>query len=107
MATFNKNSIEEQLNKLKEQKERKEQGFDYSIKEAFGKTVDIKVEDAISPKESSAKAIDSNPFVRKISLEELINSSRVLKGEQPIAYEKKTPFIAKEKDINTPSLAKK
>lgn len=98
---------DEQIRKLKEIKEKKENGQEYRLddipmtqREQKNKTVKtngVKYE----------KAAENNPYIRKISLDELIDISREMKGEKPLGREKKTPFVSKEMEMKTPEMDKK
>lgn len=95
----------EHINKLKEVKEKRQQGIDIDAgeleppkteREAKNETIRIK----------SGEGLENNPFVRKISLEELINALRAERGEKPLSREKRTPFIKRDKEINALAMDK-
>ena len=56
---------EEYIAKLKEEREKREQGLDYSVPNLHGEQ-----------KEKSSEKGENNPFVRRISLDEIIDISR-------------------------------
>jgi hypothetical protein len=108
-SSSSKSKWDEQIQNLKEQKEKKEQGLDYSINGSITTNREKRQQQkaVVRPVETKAEEKKTvNPYVRKISLEELIDISREMKGEPKHIPEKKTPFISKEKEIGTPQLSK-
>jgi hypothetical protein len=103
-----KSKWDEQIKKLREQKEKKEQGLEYIVDSSITTSREKRVQRAepkVSVPKTEVKA-NANPYVRRITLDELINISRQKKGEPQKAPERKTPFISKEKEISTPQLSK-
>lgn len=89
-------SKEEYISRLKEERIKKEQGLDYSIPNIHGEENKI-----------SAVRDVTGPYVRKITLDELIDISRAKQNKPPVERAKLTPFIEREKEKDTPSLGKK
>ncbi len=90
----NRPSKEEYIAKLKEEREKREKGLDYKVPDIHGE----------SKEKTSADA--ANPFVRKITLDELIDISRAKQNKPPIERAKLTPFITREKEKDSPVLGK-
>jgi outer membrane protein TolC len=106
-----KSKWDEQIKNLKEQKEKKEQGLEYSVDSSIATDREKRTkQSAVRPAESKVEAKEKlnpkNPYVRKITLDELIDKSRQIKGEPQRAPERKTPFITREKEISAPQLSK-
>ena len=99
--------IEEQINKLKDIKDKKSKGIDYRSEDISVTRRDRKGRTSGSSSAISRDDFQTNPNVRRISLTELINISREMKGEKVAAFEKKTPFISREKEIKAPEMNKK
>lgn len=97
---------EAHISSLKAEKNKREQGLDYKIPDTFGHNNKEIQQD--EPKASS-KAIEAenNPYVKKVSLDELIDVSRAMQNKPPVEKAKPTPFISREKEIHTPELGKK
>ena len=108
MAGVSKETIDAQVNKLKEEKEKKQKGEKYSVSKAFGREDTNKSfnNDYEIREKKIEKDIEKNPFVRRITLDELINISRQKQGKEPVAPQKKTPFVSKTKEISTPTLSR-
>ncbi|MCD7854504.1 MAG: hypothetical protein LUG66_02680 [Clostridiales bacterium] len=103
MAASGKRNLDEQINKLKEQKEKKEQGLDYRVDNIFADEKSSQKKGAAS-KTAEAAVPESNPYVKQVTLDELIDRSRAAKGQKPVERMKKTPFLSREKEIKTPEL---
>ncbi len=99
----NRDKWEEHISSLRAEREKREQGLDYKIPNTFGQKKENNNEKPIS----AAKAAENNdPYVRRLSLDELIDMSRVMHNKPPVEKAKPTPFISKEKEISTPELGK-
>lgn len=101
----------EQIENLKAQREKKEQGIEYKVESGIYTDREKKKlnESKIENKEAQGikKMFENNPYVRKITLDELIALSKKIKGEPVRAPEKKTPFISREKEKKAPELSQK
>ncbi len=95
---------EEHISSLKAEREKREQGLDYKIPNTFAPKNETVVEKQVS---ASKAAGENNPFVRRVSLDELVDMSRAMQNKPPVEKAKPTPFITKEKEIDTPTLGKK
>jgi hypothetical protein len=100
---------DEQIKNLKEQKEKKEQGLDYSVDNSITTEREKRsIRSATQTVRAKTEVkTNDNPYVRKVTLDELINISRKLKGEPQRAPERKTPFISREKELSAPQLSKR
>lgn len=105
-SVSDRSRLDDQINKLKEIKEKKEKGLDYKFEDISVTAREYKNKSHVRTDLKSRDNSVNNPFVRKISLDELINISKLMKGEKIISHEKKTPFINKEKEIKTPEMDK-
>ncbi len=100
----NRAKWEEHISSLKGEREKREQGLDYKIPDTF-----THKEEAAAPKTKISEAVqeeERNPFVRRLSLDELVDMSRAMQNKPPLERVKPTPFISKEKEIDTPTLGK-
>lgn len=106
-----KSKWDEQIKNLREQKEKKAQGLDYSVDSSI---VTEREKRAVKPEVQSSEikaqvkgSKNISPYVRRITLDELISISRKMKGEPQRAPERKTPFISREKELSAPQLSKR
>lgn len=107
MALDSKSSKwDDQINKLKELREKKEKGLDYKIEDVLVTKREQNNKSGVNISAKIKTDIENNPYVRRVTLDELINASRIMKGEKPLSHEKKTPFINREKEIKPPQLDK-
>ncbi|MCC8015747.1 MAG: hypothetical protein LIO87_11250 [Eubacterium sp.] len=103
MAASSRKNLEEQINKLKKQKEKRDQGLDYRVDNIFDEEKSRSQKSPTAKKER-VRASGNNPYVKQVTLEELIDRSRMAKGQKPVERMKKTPFISREKEIKAPEL---
>lgn len=108
MAQSSRSRWEQQLKKLNEEKEKKQKGLEYSVPQSPKTDRELKSNNKKGPSAAMEKDIEhkekTNPFVRRISLNELINITREMRGEKPLAAEKLTPFLEKKgKELDAPS----
>lgn len=105
-SASDKSKLDERISKLKEMREKKEKGLDYNIEDIHFTKREQRVKQERSNETKGADSLEGNPYIRRITLDELMNISRVMKGEKIAAPERKTPFIRKEKEIKTPEMNK-
>lgn len=107
---MDKIDIDEQISRLKAEKSKKDKGEKYSVADALNiekkSKVFIRNEEYVEVEKKIEKETEKNPFVRRITIDELINVSREKQGKPPIEPQKKVPFISKSKEIKTPTLQK-
>lgn len=99
----NRQKWEDHIAGLKAEREKREHGLDYKIPEGFGNKAKAADEKNVSP---SARRAENNPFVRRLSLDELIDISRMEQNKPPVEKMKLTPFISKEKELGAPTKEK-
>ncbi|MCD8091175.1 MAG: hypothetical protein LUD81_11260 [Clostridiales bacterium] len=104
MAASKRGSWDEQISRLREQKEKKEQGLSYRVDDIFNEKKSGGKKQASG--RTAAKKEAETPYVKKITLDELIDKTRAEKGEKPLDRGKKTPFISREKELKSPELSK-
>ncbi|MCD8089615.1 MAG: hypothetical protein LUD81_03160 [Clostridiales bacterium] len=106
MAAPGRKNFDEQINRLREQREKKEKGLDYRVDNIFTEEKTQLQKNGTS-KQEEEKAFSSDPYVKRVTLDELINQSRAAKGEKPVERSKRTPFLSREKEMKSPELDNK
>ncbi len=100
----NRKNLEQHIADLKAEREKREQGLDYKIPDASGRRREAEPGAKIR---SAVRTEENNPFVRRLSLDELVDISRAKQNKPPVERAKPTPFISREKEQKVPELGNK